>query len=46
MPALVHSAFAGFPGKSGVPHQVDVKIEAGAMDDEAPAAPAPAAKGS
>ncbi|HJU98959.1 MAG TPA: DUF4136 domain-containing protein [Burkholderiaceae bacterium] len=44
MPALVHSAFAGFPGQSGVPHQVDVKIDAKMMDDDAPAAPAPAPK--
>ena len=27
MPALVASAFAGFPGQSGVPHRVDLKLE-------------------
>lgn len=27
MPALVASAFAGFPGQSGVPHQIDLKLE-------------------
>ena len=27
MPALVASAFAGFPGQSGVTHQVDLKVE-------------------
>jgi hypothetical protein len=27
MPYMVHSAFADFPGKSGVPHQVELKIE-------------------
>jgi hypothetical protein len=27
MPALVASAFAGFPGRSGVPHRVDLKLE-------------------
>ncbi len=27
MPALVASAFAGFPGQSGVPHRVDLKVE-------------------
>lgn len=26
MPALMRSAFAGFPGQSGVPHQVDVEL--------------------
>lgn len=46
MPALVHSAFAGFPGQSGVPHQVEMKIDAKMDEDEAPAvkAPAPAAR--
>jgi hypothetical protein len=27
MPALVASAFANFPGQSGVPHRVDLKLE-------------------
>ena len=27
MPALVASAFAGFPGQSGVPHRVELKVE-------------------
>lgn len=27
MPALLASAFAGFPGQSGVPHRVDLKLE-------------------
>ena len=27
MPALVQSAFADFPGQSGVPHKIDIKIE-------------------
>lgn len=44
MPALVHSAFAGFPGQSGVPHQVEMKIDAKLMEEDAPAVKAPAAK--
>ena len=27
MPAMFASAFAGFPGQSGVPHRVDLKVE-------------------
>ena len=27
MPALVQSAFAGFPGQSGVPRRIDIKID-------------------
>lgn len=27
MPALVASAFAGFPGQNGVPHRIDLKVE-------------------
>ena len=27
MPALVASAFAGFPGQSGVPHRIDLTVE-------------------
>jgi len=27
MPAMVASAFADFPGRSGVPRKVDVKVE-------------------
>lgn len=27
MPALVTSAFAGFPGQSGVPHRVDLQVQ-------------------
>lgn len=27
MPALVQSAFAGFPGQSGVPHRIELKME-------------------
>lgn len=45
MPALVQSAFAGFPGKSGVPHQVDLKIDATADEPPTPAPAAPAQSG-
>lgn len=41
MPALMRSAFAGFPGQSGVPHRVDVTLEPQAGE---PAAPAPASQ--
>ncbi|MBA5687949.1 DUF4136 domain-containing protein [Rugamonas apoptosis] len=44
MPALVQSAFTGFPGQSGVPHQVELKIDAKMLEDEAPAVPAAAQK--
>jgi len=27
MPYMVRSAFTDFPGKSGVPHQVELKVE-------------------
>ncbi|SFL49636.1 DUF4136 domain-containing protein [Rugamonas rubra] len=48
MPALVQSAFTGFPGQSGVPRRVDLKIAPQAGDDGAaapasPSAPVPAA---
>ncbi|HEX8404387.1 MAG TPA: DUF4136 domain-containing protein [Duganella sp.] len=49
MPALVQSAFTGFPGPSGVPRRVDLKIEPTTQTVEQPApavtgqtAPAPA----
>ncbi|MEO5932807.1 MAG: DUF4136 domain-containing protein [Duganella sp.] len=38
MPALVQSAFTGFPGPSGVPRRVDLKIEPVTQTVEAPAA--------
>ena len=38
MPALVQSAFTGFPGQSGVPRRVDLKIEPNTQTVEAPAA--------
>jgi hypothetical protein len=37
MPALVQSAFTGFPGQSGVPRRVDLKIEPTTQTVEAPA---------
>lgn len=40
MPALMRSAFAGFPGQSGVPHRVDVTLEAAAEAKDAEPAPA------
>jgi len=39
MPALVQSAFTGFPGQSGVPHRVELKLE----NDEPKNQQAPAA---
>jgi hypothetical protein len=39
MPALVQSAFTGFPGQSGVPRRVDLKIEPKTETVEAPATP-------
>ncbi|MBJ7313262.1 DUF4136 domain-containing protein [Rugamonas sp. CCM 8940] len=43
MPALVQSAFTGFPGQSGVPRRVDLKIEPQAGGAAVPAsAPVPA----
>jgi len=43
MPALVQSAFAGFPGRSGQPYRIDIKIDPKLEEQEAPAAaPAPA----
>ena len=38
MPALVQSAFTGFPGQSGVPRRVDLKIDPTTQAVEAPAA--------
>jgi len=38
MPALVQSAFTGFPGQSGVPRMIDVKIEPKTETYEAPPA--------
>ncbi|USX28002.1 DUF4136 domain-containing protein [Oxalobacteraceae bacterium OTU3CINTB1] len=38
MPALVQSAFTGFPGQSGVPRRVDLKIDPSTQTVEAPAA--------
>jgi len=35
MPALVQSAFAGFPGQSGVPRTIDIKIEPKTQNYEA-----------
>ncbi|NRR29003.1 DUF4136 domain-containing protein [Oxalobacteraceae bacterium] len=35
MPALVQSAFAGFPGKNGVPYRVDLKIDPAVSEQEA-----------
>lgn len=38
MPALVQSAFTGFPGQSGVPRRIDIKIEPNTVTYEAPPA--------
>jgi hypothetical protein len=38
MPALVQSAFTGFPGQSGVPRTIDIKIEPKTENYEAPPA--------
>jgi hypothetical protein len=38
MPALVQSAFTGFPGQSGVPRKIDIKIEPKTETYEAPPA--------
>ncbi|NGZ86448.1 DUF4136 domain-containing protein [Duganella aceris] len=38
MPALVQSAFTGFPGQSGVPRKIDIKIEPKTDTYEAPPA--------
>jgi len=38
MPALVQSAFAGFPGRSGQPYRIDIKIDPKLEEQEAPAA--------
>ena len=40
MPALVQSAFTGFPGENGVPRRVDLELKP--QSDSAPAAPAKA----
>lgn len=43
MPALVQSAFAGFPGRSGQPYRIDIKIDPKMEEQQAPmpaAAPA------
>jgi hypothetical protein len=39
MPALVQSAFTGFPGQSGVPHRIELKIEPSVADQKAEPAP-------
>jgi hypothetical protein len=43
MPALVQSAFAAFPGRSGQPYRIDIKIDPKLEEQQLhPAAPAPA----
>lgn len=37
MPALVQSAFAGFPGRSGQPYRIDIKIDPKMDEQPAPA---------
>lgn len=37
MPALLQSAFAGFPGRSGQPYRIDIKIDPKLEEQEAPA---------
>jgi hypothetical protein len=46
MPAMVHSAFAGFPGASGVPRRIETQVDQTIPVEQLPAqvaAPAPAA---
>lgn len=42
MPALVQSAFTGFPGQSGVPHRIELKIDPKVAEQQPEAVPKPA----
>ena len=42
MPALVQSAFTGFPGQSGVPHRIELKIDPKVAEQQPEAVPTPA----
>ncbi len=46
MPALVQSAFAGFPGQSGVPHRIELTIDPKVAEQQPEAVPKPAPQAS